>query len=521
MKTIPSVIILFFAFTFMNAQNVDWGVKNLSDNAKYEPSVVQWGEDGLFCFADDNKKYYFEKLDAKTFKSQYRTEFEEPKYGKDKSTLEEVAFVKGNYIAFFSCYNKSDKLYSIYAVEYKGSNGRPTGKDVQIFEAEVEKHKEKGGFLVLVSEDNSKILVNHYAYSKKHNKMNDYYILLNSDLEEITSRTESFDVSKQDYKTSNYVLNNDGTVYFWKNYSDKSSIVSYDGTRDFDKWEEIVTLDARPNSYSIGGAYCFDNNGDFLIAGIWGTKQPKGTKWKDRTWPKIRGSYFFKINAVTKEIEKSVVSEFSKEDAKLLVPSEDEKVYGIGRRMAYTTFNLIPTTDNGVILTGEQYQRVIVHSKNYSSIQTTYGHLFATHIDSEGQALWAKPIPKSQFHAVQLNIITSFFSYKRLLMGCEYFSYTSLVSEDKLHLIFNDHPKNMAITKTTQKMKTLTNNANKSIPVIITFNLTDGSFTKKLYRDIDGKGLYLKPAFSTYDPKTKKTLIFAQKGKEYMFGLLE
>jgi len=302
MKKLFSLVLLLIASFTMSAQTVEWGVKNISKNAKYEPSVIAWNDEGIFCFADDNSHYYLEQLDPKTFKRQYQTEFEEPKFGKYKSTLEEVIYVNGNFMVFFSYYDNQKETYFIYAYEYNGENGRSTGKKEKIFEADVEIIKEKGHFMVLVSEDNSKILINHYAYSYKHDKMHDYYLLLNSDLETITTRIESFNVSDSDYNLSNYTLDNDGTLYYWKSYEDKSSIVSYDGNRDYDKWEETIELDARPNSYSVGGAYNFDQNGDFVIAGVWATSTPKDANSNKKQKKQYKGTYYIKIETASDSI---------------------------------------------------------------------------------------------------------------------------------------------------------------------------------------------------------------------------
>jgi hypothetical protein len=232
-----------------------------------------------------------------------------------------------------------------------------------------------------------------------------------------------------------------------------------------------------------------------------------------------KGTYYIKIDKTSKEVQQSVISEFSKEDIKEIIPSE--KVYGIGKKLKYSVFEVIPTNNGGTILVGEKYQRVWRSSDNGTTITTYYADIIVSFINPEGEVQWSKVIPKSQLHSVSLNYITMFFSLKRLLMGSEYFSYIPLIQDDMFYLLYNDHPKNLLLTKLTEKQKGITQNANGTIPVIYRFDLADGSFKKELYREVDAKGLYMKPAFSFYNQQTSETLIFSQKSKEYMFGVFK
>lgn len=521
MKLILSLIITISFLSVINAQTVKWGEQNLSINAKYEPGVLSWNDDGVFCFGSEGTDLYFEKLDPKTFKSVYRTLFAPPVYEKYTSTVEEVAFANGNFIAICSYFNKTAKTCVVYAVEISGETGKATGKEKKIYEAEVERKKEKGNYLVLVTEDNSKILVNHYAYNKKDKRMNDIYQLLNTDLEVVAKRTELFDLDDINYKTSNFTIDNQGSIYFWKTTKDKVSIVSFDANRDFDKWEEVIKFDSKPNSYPVGGSYSFNQDGDLIVAGVWATKSSKKVTVTVNTINnsfdiKYKGTYFLKINQATKEITESNISEFSKNDlSEIMTPRKRAKG-------AFTSYSVITKEDGGLILVGEKYLSYSVQSRNATTVYHYLNDLLVTNIDAKGEVKWSKVVPKLQGHAFTWNIITLLsYSAKRAYLGIEYFSYVPYLKDDNFYIFFNDNPKNLTLANLTDKQKYLKQNANGSVPVMYKFNLADGSNKKELYKEISAQDVYLKPGYTYLHPTTRELLIFGQKDKKYMFGILK
>jgi hypothetical protein len=163
----------------------------------------------------------------------------------------------------------------------------------------------------------------------------------------------------------------------------------------------------------------------------------------------------------------------------------------------------INPADNSIIITSEvsKYSFYTYTSSNYNAntrswtYTTTYVHRFTNkdilliNADQNGNIKWLNALPKSQLEEVR-STSNSYggwgFSYDRSSYFAQsggmpfYSSYKSLINNNNLVLIMNDHTSNNVNPEYGDRVKTVSNFRKRSNTYGITIDLSTGKMTRKI-----------------------------------------
>ncbi len=450
-------VMLFLAST-LSAQTIEWGSLNKASSKWYNPTVLNEDGESVYTAHLDDNNIVIERHNAKG-EVVYSTPIKLNRINDDKAYIEHISYIKDRFILFASAFDNSTDKVGLYAFSYDGKTGKQLGKQTMLFEFPVEKMKRKGRFYFYMSSDRSKILINHFAYYKKEDKLKDRYKLFDNELKELLEKTEIFNNKDIDYTTYNYVIDNEGSVYYLRRMNKgESFIVSYDVKKDYEKWEEQVDISKLDKTHSVGFVkFAFDNSNDLVIAGICNEKEKdgKGLFWDIPGKVKPAGMFYTKVDRKSKEIKTMKVHKFA---------------IKTGLKTDFYTFEnqTMHFTANNDLVFINQIKNV-QYGRNVAIFYD--GELIIAKFDKDGEMKWNNCITKMQISTISSAIISTTPSFVNSL----YFTYLSGVNSDKLFLIYNDNPKNLNVTnpkkiRSVQKFR-------KTVPFLCSIDLATGQST--------------------------------------------
>jgi len=454
--------LLFLAFN-LTAQKIEWGTKNEAKTKWYSPYILMEDDEAsVYTTYFDDNNIVIEKHNSKG-NVVYSNILKLEKIKDEKPQIEDIEFLKDRFVLFVSTYDDKNEKAILYALSYSGKTGKQIGKEKKLFDAPVEKKKRKGSFYLFVSKDQTKILINHYAFYKSEGKLKDRYKLFDNEMNELMEKNEVINKKELDYTTHNYIIDNDGSVYFLRKMeSGETFIVSFDATKDFEKWEEPIDVSKLDRNQSVGFVkFAFDNNNDLVIAGIC-VKKEKDTKSIFKI-EKINpvGAMYMKVDRKSKEVKVMKIHTFKIES----IMKKDD--------YTFTSQSMHFTANNDLVFISEMFK--VQYTKNANILYD--GELVIAKFDAEGELGWSNMIPK-----MQVSILTN-----QLLLiapsgvNRHYFTYTSGVNSNNLFVIYNDDPKNLKL-KPGKGVKPI-KKYNKTIPFLCTIDLATGKMATKQFFD--------------------------------------
>ena len=244
--------------------------------------------------------------------------------------------------------------------------------------------------------------------------------------------------------------------------------------------------------------YAISDDGNLIIAGFFSN---------DRYFS-ITGTYFFKIDGNTKQIAAKSLNPFTEDYLKLFSKNRNDKFETELEDVYFD--NLFLTKDDGVILTGENYN----YSLQYRTDITTgrqqvmyyyyYNDVVSVRLDNEGKEMWAARTPKFQ-ETVNDDGTRS--------------SYAAAISNDALYLVFNDNPVNSErwTEDNTASLKVFNNNR-RDIVSSATI-LRDGQQTRNNPQGNNEGSTLLNPKFNLRVGNS--LIVMARTRKEVRFARIQ
>lgn len=511
------LLLTIFSANVAFAQKVDWGKLNQSDGTRFYPTIIGEDENNIYTFGQSKGDLIIEAYDKENKLKKYSTVVDQPKIDKNKVELERIIFVDGKFVVFASYYKKQTKQSKIYAFVVDGKTGKMKGKKSEIFSVPVEKKRRRSDFYVFVSDDRSKILVNTFTYYKKQKEYKDVYKLLDSDFNVLVEREDKFSKKEREsFVTPIYKIDNDGSLYFLKKKRSSVKIVSYDATRDYEKWEETIDVELGPSEKITDLNFTINSENDLIISGYYEKKN------------KLQGCMFLRIDNVSKEIVANKTSEFSKDFKKEFL-SNRQKEKGKEKEIPnlFSSIKIQEKADGGIILAGEVYYYVQYRDRNGNTVGEyyLYGDIIVMNLSKDGDLLWVNRVPKKQvfrWSSVNGIIFSSnglslfYVSYKPL----EYFSFFIGMNEENVYIVYNDNPKNFTKPKESGRSHAY-KKWKKGTNTLYTINLETGKKDAKMFLDAKDMSIVMKP--NVYYQKDQKSdgYVFGQKKKKYKFGTVK
>ncbi|MFT5920084.1 MAG: hypothetical protein ACI9FU_001899 [Granulosicoccus sp.] len=517
-------------------ETIEWGQAQKSPSKNYSPNII--GEDSLHIYVKGTlrKDNIIESYVKGSFSKKYSEVITPEKINRQITKLESVQFDGSQFFVLVSQYDKKSKVNSIYGYRVDAVTGEKKGKEVKLFETEVEKKRRRGAFVVITSPDKTKVLVSHIAYHLTLGKHKHVTKLLDADLNIIFELEEEF--AGDLYEAKNGLLDNNGSFYFQKKHEEVLSIVSYDADRDFEKWEEFITGDNLDISMGAGVTdfrFNLNANGDLTVSGYY--HEPKKDPNKDNKKKKkktkkptytLAGCFYAVISGESKEIITKKVSRFDDAFIKQFQTQRQErKGKDAAVPNAFHDIYILNKSDGGIVLVGEMYYHTLIYTNNGSSEYILYGDLIALNFSSTGDLLWANRIPKKQIYSWYTRTHWLYYGSAGISLfvppktrTVEYFGYLPKIQEDKLVILFNDNPKNNVSKDDQTKMKPL-KKLNKATVTMFTIDMESGEKKEELFLGGKDFKIQLKPMIHFQENESSPMYTFGMKGKTYKFGVMK
>ena len=489
----------------MYAQKIAWGTLGAAESKNYYPQIVGEDDDKIFTYHFLKGACYLESYGKGKMQRLSSKKIELSRINGNRPSIERVNFVGNKYIVFTSYYDRETKESKILA-QTVDAHTQQMSESIVLFDVPVESRRRSGEYYVFLSQDRNKILVNHYAYYKKQRQYKDKFKLVDANLNVLLDREDVYDKGERDFRISNYLIDNDGSLYFLKSYgAGQKYIVSYDANREYEKWEEqldVSKLGLERNSRITDLTFSVNRHNDLIVSGYYSEEKNN-----------LDGCFFLKIDNESKETEVTRLNKFDdsfKEQftRKHWLFDDKQEVFN-----DFKSITIINKEDGGILLAGEKYQRLIVSSNYGTTTYETFGDLIVLNIAPSGDLLWANRIPKLQkFNDRYFNLLT------KDARTTDYYSYLIGLDEQKAVVLFNDHRKN-AVAAEQGSLKAL-KNINKSFISSYTIDLQTGEKQKGLISNAQDSEVLFKPSTSYQKDQHSDIIIFGRKHKRFKYGTL-
>jgi hypothetical protein len=476
------------------SQNIDlkWGPEK-----KYQRSSDDLG----FVGKVKNHFYTLRRVDKTMFLSKTRTSdmtvvFEKEirwngasKNATDDLTFKSFRLFKDHFVFYFEGTSNKDARQRIYAQKID-LEGAPFDPLVEIGTRQKERRNKDGNFQLAYAADSSNFLLITNPSFEKYNNERFLFKVINKQLETLHEADITLPFADKNFAVESFSLGKDKMIYILAKI-DLGRRARNDDEANY--YYQVVTVDPTVKNATKGFEIKLDNRYvdkvDIILNdkdqlkcfGFYADMQGNGRRKSG-----INGIFYFSV--VDNKATNISLKPF---DLKMVIDIESETKRGcFGGRAPKAEkglaafFNLkafFAKADGGMIVVAEKsYINVVTTTNGNGGRSTTYYYvdydILTVNIDDKGSIAWYAHIPKKQVVA----------------NDNRFGSIHAMYSNGKVHIIYNDEPRN-AISKTYDKtMK----NYLKAVPVIVTIN-EQGKFDKKIIGDAKGKNDFtLKPRIS-------------------------
>jgi hypothetical protein len=486
-----------------SSQSINWGSQNVSEflTSQFLPDVLGEDEDNFYTFTKHGYSGTFaiEAFNKTTKKQLYFQKYNVQK--KDKIIwVKKAVLINEKIIVFITEFSNSNNKIELYAAVYNPKTGAIEKDRLDLFSHIAKKNYERSGrFKTYTSPDNSKILINYYAYDEAKNKFYDKYTLLDEKLEQIVSRENAYDGERGD-GGSHYTIDNDGNLYFVKNVGFNNYIVSYDVENDYEKWEEQINLsnlDLKVNSVITNLKLNINQNNELSIYGVYSKNSNKAYKGQQGAFD---GYIRFKIDPKSKEI--------IQEDLILLEESLVSEIKSnMGKKSLYFNLNILNLDNGETILTSEF--NLTLYTSAGKQIARCYD-IVVSKISTSGKLSWSLRIPKRQKYTAPNLQIPAYYK--------PFYKYTTFTDLNSAYILFNDNPKNIFTSQNSNELKTM-GNPKKSKISVYSIDLKTGGFNTNSIKYNEDDKLAIMAPLSFQKKQNSNAYLFKKHGKKYTYGI--
>ncbi|MFV5691170.1 hypothetical protein ACM55K_04000 [Flavobacterium sp. LT1R49] len=501
--------------------------------------IIGEANNKIYALGLKGKKDYFLKIfSSKEMKLLSNKPIVLPEIDDKEIGFEEITILNNRVYVIGSVYQRKEKIFNLVGIEFS-EDGVLSNKMVTMFESQVAKSSDRGGFYFKQSPDENKLLVMHTALFEKEDAMK-YEIKLFDDSLNVNFATEnkvSYDDSKKDYQftISDFEVNFKNDVFLIVNegYRDnkkKEKIEKFELHifKNQNKYKkEVVNIDVKDKEI-INCKMLSTNKNTLQIVGFYSSVRENGKANKE-----LKGVYNATINLATNVNDNLKFNEFDYE-TKVKLLGERRAKKGKDVKPLYEIHSIIEKNDGGLIVLSE-YRMVIVGQTQgfgplgFTPITYVTNEMIVTCLKPDGSLDWSNVVAKDQSAAVTV-LSLGFFgtggngnfnvsasvSIPLTVMGKgpEYLSGIPIYKDGQLNIIFNDNKKNKGITD-IEEIKSL-GNYNNSVPTLFVFD-DKGLITRKDPEEAIKNELVMRPGIF-YRKNEKEFLIYASRKSEDKLG---
>lgn len=501
--------LIFINAGFAQTPAVEWGPELVKPRKTEITGLIGRDKNSFYCLRSvfslfGSKNDMIEKYSAKTLKLEYVREIRLPEINGRQLKKEGVYIVNGKILIFSSAYFSDQDKKIAYVQRIDAEDGSLMGQPKEIDYIVAEKKRNSGSFDFTLSDDSTKILVaNNPPYDKYSNEKFSYK-LIDSEGKILWSTSLELPYKDKYFQVSNYKVDNLGNVYML------ASVTKEKADRERKKPDytyNIVKYNPESKSLkeipiSLGDMYISDiaftstSKGTLVLGGFYSNKGSDG----------VAGTFCMTIDKATSKIVSSGTKDFTTEFlAEFMSERRAEKKKEL---YSYRINEIVAQTNGGVIIVAEQfYISQVTTCDSRGNCRTTYYYnykdIIVASFNSDASLKWVKHIPKYQSSANDGGFLSS---------------YSLVVTKDKLHFIYNDHPKNLEPDRDPKKYRN--GISKKMITVDVAMNISNGQFEKVPLFSAKEEKMYTRPKIAI-QLSENKSLFYALKRKKFKFGVIK
>jgi hypothetical protein len=466
-------------------------------------------------YGENQKLIKFDKNYNEVFEKEYKKELK-------GYSFHSFQVMEGEIYMFVTDYEKKEKTFKVYGAKVDRNSGDLLGDFAELGSYPLESKRDDFEMRMKAIRNGKNFLMVANVSGKE--KVSLGISLLDKTLRpkektiiDLTQKPEEFSLQDVDYTTDNKIVllgkeyeptqigKKKRKRYVFKQYA--MMIYSSKGKKEND-----VALNTG-DRFVISGKMIEQKDGALLLAGFYSNSARKDD---------LNGFFINKINPLNgelalssfKEINSSMLGKNYEEDAgdddddtkaekkASKKAKDDDEEDEFPNEFVIRSVDINPT-DNSIIITSEvsQYRHYVYTTSQYNSATRTY-QTTTTHVhtftnedvllinaDKDGKIKWLNAFPKSQLEQIR-NSNTGYgmgFSYGydygsffAQSGGMPYYSsFASILANNKLYLVFNDHNSNNVIPKYGDKVKRVYNFKKRSNVYGVAIDLETGNMSKK------------------------------------------
>jgi hypothetical protein len=301
------------------------------------------------------------------------------------------------------------------------------------------------------------------------------YTLLDKDLKEVFNKKVNFPYKENNFGIVDHLIDSKGNIFVLAKISrNKRNTKDKKKTKEDARYYFSICYIAKNSTEAVENE--IDLKGKY-ITDIGISMSPKGEVscfgfYAELKKYALEGTFFAKLSSDGK-LEEANYKKFDSEFLDMLISESTSKSVNKSGNISpeYELRSIDYQKDGSIIVLAEKYYVNVVCTQTNSGTRCTYYYHYDDVIImkvSNGEIVWNALVPKRQ--VIINNSAAPFMSYAKVL------------DKDKLRLIYNDNPKNIAI-EDSRKFKVM-NNPKKSAAALITLDLKNGKFEKELLFDM-------------------------------------
>ncbi|PBQ31725.1 hypothetical protein CNR22_08060 [Sphingobacteriaceae bacterium] len=495
---------LFSGYFYCQDTRISWGPDLFKPRKSDIIQIIGSDQNSFYCLR--SLKLFFgtgtslEKYSISKLKLEYIKEFKLPNINNSELNFEKIFFMKGVLLVFASAYDKARDQKVLYLEKIDAASGTVSTPFEEVDAIKAAKHRNESSFNFTPSCDSSKILISYTEFVEKAVNPKLHFKLLTGQGMVLWSSEVEFQNKEKFYSVLNCQLDEDGKVFLL------ASTVTRPSQPDKEKPENAHSLliynypEKRFKELDISLNDQFISAIDLLVvakktlvvAGLYANKNQY----------KHAGTFFMSIDRRSGQIITRGQDNFPKEFLMGFTfdndPEKENELYN------YRITGMISKNDGGIYLLAEQYYvqtETTYHSRMaVSSLNHYYfNDIVVVNISPNSSIRWAKKIRKLQ-HTINEEV--------------NYSSYSYFGSEEKLHFMYNDHPKNIS-----SKTKRLRDGIGKNMTTVITSVDANGnSESYSIFKPTELK-MHVRPK-TTITLASNQFLFYSFRKKESKFGII-
>ena len=513
--------LLVFAQTERAPADISWGNEYKEPSNAFLSEYIASGPNGFYVLREkrttafsDGSEIYVELYDLNM--DLKRSRDISLKY-KNKTRVFEQAIYFGDQLYLFTSFNnKAHKKHYLFYQTLDNERLTPGRKMEMIAEADSDnKNSGSKAFGFHISRDSSKLLVyNQLPYKRKEPERFALRVF-NESMEMEWEQDVVLPYPDELFTIEEYRVDKSGNVYMvGVLYEDRARtrrqgkptyqyvILAYSGDGEEIKEYRIDI----PDVFITDLTFRVANNGNLVCSGFYSQKNSYS----------IKGTYFLRLDAKSKEVLTSNLHEFGFEflteylsDRNRERAKRAEETGNVNRQAElyrYSLDNLVLRSDGGALLVAEQY---FIQERTYQTfngfwertLYYNYNDIIIVNIRPDGTIEWASRIPKRQVTVDD---------------GGYFSSYAMAIIRDRIVFIYNDNDRNLDPSNNGNRIYNF--NGSNSIIAMTEVYIDGSSKTFPLFRNREA-AIITRPKFCK-QISGRSMVVYGERGRKYKFGRL-